>query len=84
MKKVALIVLTVVGANGFLCPPKDQQALTAALEEGLRRRAEWPEIGRRARDAVAHFDLPQVSARYASLCRELTAAASPVVRQTGC
>ncbi|MGH8207981.1 MAG: glycosyltransferase family 4 protein [Steroidobacteraceae bacterium] len=59
------------GSNGFLCPPQDRRALLAALEEGLRRRAEWPEMGRRARAAVADFDLSQVSARYATLCREL-------------
>ncbi|HVW69755.1 MAG TPA: glycosyltransferase family 4 protein [Steroidobacteraceae bacterium] len=60
------------GVNGFLCPPKDSPALAEALRAALRRRTDWLEMGRHSREAVAHFDIQQVSARYVSLCRELT------------
>ncbi|HTT02123.1 MAG TPA: glycosyltransferase family 4 protein [Steroidobacteraceae bacterium] len=59
------------GRTGFLCPPKDVQALKASLEAALERRAEWPEMGREARESVRQFDLTRVSERYAELCCEL-------------
>ena len=58
-------------ANGFLCPPKDASALSAALELALRERQRWPEIGRLARAAAARFDLPRVIDQYLGLCAEL-------------
>ena len=59
------------GRTGFLCPPKDVQALKASLEAALERRADWPEMGREARESVRQFDLTRVSERYAELCCEL-------------
>jgi glycosyltransferase involved in cell wall biosynthesis len=59
------------GRTGFLCPPKDVQALKASLEAALERRAQWPEMGREARASALQFDVNRVSERYAELCREL-------------
>jgi glycosyltransferase involved in cell wall biosynthesis len=59
------------GFNGFLCPPKDAQALEAALEEALAARARWSQIGQLGREAVVRFDVPQVISQYVSLCRAL-------------
>jgi glycosyltransferase involved in cell wall biosynthesis len=61
------------GVNGFLCPPKNKSALAAAFEAALSQRGRWPQIGRLGRDAVAEYDLPQISARYATLARDLRA-----------
>jgi glycosyltransferase involved in cell wall biosynthesis len=58
-------------ANGFLCPPKNPQALTEAISLALAEQARWPEIGRLARVAVARFDVPQVINQYVTLCLEL-------------
>jgi glycosyltransferase involved in cell wall biosynthesis len=65
--------LLVDGVSAFLFPPKNQDALVGAIRACLERRAEWPEIGRRAREAVAHCDKPRVFDQYAALCRELGA-----------
>jgi glycosyltransferase involved in cell wall biosynthesis len=59
------------GQNGYLCPPKDEQALGAALALALAQRARWPEIGRLARDAVMQFGMAQVIDQYVVLCSEL-------------
>jgi glycosyltransferase involved in cell wall biosynthesis len=59
------------GRTGFLCPPKDVQALKASLQAALERRAQWPEMGREARESALQFDVTRVSERYAELCREL-------------
>jgi glycosyltransferase involved in cell wall biosynthesis len=59
------------GRNGFLFPPKDSAAMTAALESALRRRGDWPAIGAAARECVTVFDLAAVADRYLALCREL-------------
>ena len=59
------------GRTGFLCPPKDVQALKASLQAALERRAQWPEMGREARASALQFDVNRVSERYAELCREL-------------
>jgi glycosyltransferase involved in cell wall biosynthesis len=59
------------GVNGFLCPPKDKSALSAALERALGERARWGSIGTRARESVKAFDTPQVIEQYVALLREL-------------
>ena len=59
------------GVNGFLCPPKDAQALGNTIELALNERQRWPEIGRRAREAAAPFDVPRVIEQYVALCHEL-------------
>lgn len=61
------------GVSGFLFPPKDRVAMIRAIEACLSRRRDWPEIGRRAREAVAHCDRSQVVDRYAAICREVCA-----------
>jgi glycosyltransferase involved in cell wall biosynthesis len=73
-------VVTTVGAapqliehrkTGFLFPPKDAPAMVAAVEECLSRRESWHEIGRRAREAVAPYDLRAVVSAYVRLCNEV-------------
>lgn len=61
------------GVSGFLFPPKDRAAMVRAIEDCLSRRPDWPEIGRRAREAVAHCDRSRVVDRYAAICREICA-----------
>ena len=61
------------GYNGFLFPPRDRETMKRAIARCLARREEWPEIGRRAREAVAHCDEPRVFDQYAALCRQLHA-----------
>jgi glycosyltransferase involved in cell wall biosynthesis len=63
--------LVVDGINGFLFPPKDEEALTHAIQVCLDRRGDWPAIGRCAREAVSYCDKPRVFDQYAALCREL-------------
>jgi glycosyltransferase involved in cell wall biosynthesis len=57
--------------NGFLCPPKHPEALSAAIELALRQRHRWPEIGLRARESTTIFDVPKVIDRYVALCQEV-------------
>lgn len=57
--------------NGFLCPPKHPEALSAAIELALQQRHRWPEIGLRARESTAIFDVPKVTDRYVDLCLEV-------------
>jgi glycosyltransferase involved in cell wall biosynthesis len=59
------------GINGFLCPPKDKEALRGAIELALRRRPSWPSIGRLGREAAETFDIPNVVERYIELLRDL-------------
>jgi glycosyltransferase involved in cell wall biosynthesis len=59
------------GMSGFLCPPKDVEALRAAIELALQRRTSWSSIGRLGREAVAAFDIPNVVERYMELLRQL-------------
>lgn len=59
------------GKTGFLFAPKDPGAMVAALEECLSRRGDWAEIGRRAREAVAPYDLRAVVSAYVRLCNEV-------------
>jgi glycosyltransferase involved in cell wall biosynthesis len=61
------------GENGFLCAPKDAAALEAALAAALDRRADWPAIGRRARESAESFDVPQVVQNYVDLLSDLSA-----------
>lgn len=63
--------LIVDGISGFLFPPKDEEALTHAIQACLDRRADWPAIGRCAREAVSFCDKPRVFDQYAALCCEL-------------
>ena len=65
------------GKTGFLFPPKNPVAMVAALEECLSRRESWSEIGRRARAAVAPYDLRAVVAAYVRLCNEVTEVPKP-------
>ncbi|MEP6546163.1 MAG: glycosyltransferase family 4 protein [Gammaproteobacteria bacterium] len=65
------------GVNGFLCPPKNPDALTAVLEEALAQRGRWPQIGRLGLEAVQEYDLPRVAARYCALVHELCGQAPP-------
>lgn len=41
------------GANGLLFPADDAKALARALDAAITRRAQWPALGRAARDFVA-------------------------------
>lgn len=59
------------GVSGFLFPPKDPNAMLAALNACLGSPERWADIGRRARESVAPFALDRVAARYVVLCREL-------------
>jgi glycosyltransferase involved in cell wall biosynthesis len=74
------VVTTSVGAapqiirdsvNGFLCPPKNKEALSAALQLALAQENNWPGIGRLARESVEAFDIPRVADQYVALFREL-------------
>ena len=57
--------------NGFLCAPKNAAALGEAMSRALARQAHWPDIGKRAREAVMHFDTAHIIDQYVVLCREL-------------
>jgi glycosyltransferase involved in cell wall biosynthesis len=59
------------GVNGFLFPPRDPEALKQAIGTCLARREDWPDIGSRARQAVAHCDEPRVFDQFAELCHQL-------------
>jgi glycosyltransferase involved in cell wall biosynthesis len=59
------------GLNGFMCPPKNQQAFTAALALALGQQARWGSIGRLGRESVQAFDTPEIIGQYAALLREL-------------
>ncbi len=61
------------GLNGFLCPPRDKEAFTAALARALSASASWPSVGRLARESVGLFDLPQVIDQYVRLMRQVSA-----------
>jgi glycosyltransferase involved in cell wall biosynthesis len=59
------------GVNGFLFQARDPEALKQAIGMCLARREDWPDIGSRARQAVAHCDKPRVFDQFADLCRQL-------------
>lgn len=59
------------GLNGFLCPPKNKEAFTAALALALGQQPRWASIGRLGRESVQAFDIPEIIGQYAALLREL-------------
>ncbi len=59
------------GENGFLCEPRDQRSLSAALELALEQQERWPGIRRRARETAESFDVPRVVDQYVTLLRDL-------------
>jgi glycosyltransferase involved in cell wall biosynthesis len=59
------------GVNGFLCPPKNKAALSAALERALEQQTRWGSIGARARESAEAFDIPRVVEQYVTLLRDL-------------
>jgi glycosyltransferase involved in cell wall biosynthesis len=59
------------GHSGFLFPPLDRQALIDVMEDAMRRRDRWTEIGAAARQAVSQYDLEAIADHYADLCRRL-------------
>ncbi len=59
------------GLNGFLCPPKNKEAFTAALALALGQQSRWASIGRLGRESVQAFDIPEIIGQYAALLREL-------------
>jgi glycosyltransferase involved in cell wall biosynthesis len=59
------------GVNGFLCPPRNKEALSAALLQAFTRQQEWPDIGERGRESAQAFDVPEVVNQYVALLREL-------------
>jgi glycosyltransferase involved in cell wall biosynthesis len=65
------------GRSGFLFAPKDTGALIDVMEEALRQRAQWPAIGKAAREAVSQYDLDLIADRYADLCRLLLNSSPP-------
>jgi glycosyltransferase involved in cell wall biosynthesis len=59
------------GLNGFLCLPKNKEALSAALELALAQQNRWASIGHLGRVSVQTFDIPEVVKQYVVLLREL-------------
>lgn len=59
------------GVNGFLCLPRNKQALSEATELALGQQPRWASIGRLARESVRAFDIPHVVDQYVALLREL-------------
>jgi len=60
------------GETGFLFPVNDREALIGSIDSILQQRTRWPEIGARAREAVAPYALAAIVAQFAGLCRTLT------------
>lgn len=59
------------GETGFAFPIRDAAAMVAAIETALGARSAWPEIGRRAREAIEPYELDSVVMRYEQLCRQV-------------
>ena len=59
------------GVNGFLCPPRNKEALSAAIQQAFARQPEWPGIGERGRVSAQAFDIPEVVTQYVALLKEL-------------
>jgi glycosyltransferase involved in cell wall biosynthesis len=59
------------GTDGFLCPPRNQQALSAAILHAFARQQEWPRMGERGRVSAQAFDIPEVITQYVALLRKL-------------
>ena len=70
------------GSNGYLCPPKDKRALTAAIARALAERHRWASIGELGRESVLVFDTAQIVERYLLLLGELHSSASGEVSVT--
>jgi glycosyltransferase involved in cell wall biosynthesis len=62
------------GHNGFLFPPRDKEAMIAAIDAALRQRARWPAITSAARMSVMGFDIGTVADHYLQLATALTSA----------
>jgi len=63
------------GRSGFLVEPGDAEALADSLEELVRRRAEWPAMGRIGREHVdKNFNIERLNDRLVELYRALLAA----------
>jgi glycosyltransferase involved in cell wall biosynthesis len=58
------------GENGFIFRVRDREAMIRAIDTAMAARARWPEIGARARQAVAPMDLDAVVQKYVQLCAE--------------
>jgi glycosyltransferase involved in cell wall biosynthesis len=65
------------GRTGFLFPPRDPAAMEEAIEECLAKPERWAEIGGRARESMAPYDLRVVVGSYVDLCNEIAAAREP-------
>jgi PAS domain S-box-containing protein len=59
------------GENGYLFPPRNEEAMVAAIEAALAARSRWPEMGRLGRRAVLSMDLQAVVEQYVALGRVL-------------
>ncbi len=59
------------GDNGFVFPPRNERALMQAMDTALAARPRWPQIVRRARQAVSSMDVAAVVQQYICLCAEL-------------
>jgi glycosyltransferase involved in cell wall biosynthesis len=59
------------GINGFLCAPRNKEALSAAIQQAFARQLEWPSIGERGRLSAQVFGIPEVVTQYVTLLREL-------------
>lgn len=64
------------GVNGRIVPPRDPQAMEAALRRMLAELDSWRTRVKATRDALAPFDLPQVTARYLALYERVLAGKS--------
>lgn len=57
--------------NGFLCPPRNKEALTGAIAMALGQQQRWSSIGKLGRESVQAFDIPKVIEQYVVLLRQL-------------
>jgi glycosyltransferase involved in cell wall biosynthesis len=66
------------GQNGFLFPPRDKEAMIAAIDAALRQRVRWPAITSAARMSVMGFDIGTVADQYLQLATALTSVGVPL------
>jgi PAS domain S-box-containing protein len=59
------------GENGYLFPPRNAEAMIAAIEAALEARSRWAEMGHLGRRAVLSMDLQAVVEQYVALGRAL-------------
>jgi glycosyltransferase involved in cell wall biosynthesis len=59
------------GENGFLFPPKNKDALIAAIDRAMRARQRWPDITQAARTSVMVYDIGVVADQYMQLAHGL-------------